>query len=88
MSALADMRNAGPLMYLPGVTVVTGDSEIPSTISKDVIVAVGKCVPKSKRGRNYVKGCPPNNVYVVRAIIGDREKAKRRYAEGYLESVN
>ncbi len=86
LSALADMRNADQLMYLPGVTVVTGDPVIPATIAKDSIVAVGKCVPESKRGRNYVKGRPPNNAYVVQAIIGDRGKTKRMYAEGDLES--
>jgi hypothetical protein len=34
-----------------------------------------------------VKGCPPNNSYVVQAIIGERAKAKRMYAEGDLEST-
>ncbi len=86
MSALADMRNADQLMYLPGVTVVTGDPQMPPFVDMEKIVAVGKCVPQSKRGKNYVKGCPPNNAYVVQAIIGDRGKAKRMYAEGDLES--
>jgi uncharacterized protein (DUF362 family) len=85
LSALSDMRNADQLMYLPGVTVITGDPSIPPSIAKGSIVAVGKCVPHSKRGGNYVKGCPPNNAYVVQAIIGDRAKAKRMYAEGDLE---
>ena len=35
----------------------------------------------------YVPGCPPNNAYVVQAIIGDRGKAKRMYGEGNLEST-
>ena len=86
MSALADMRNADQLMYLPGVTVVTGDPQMPPFVDMEKIVAVGKCVPQSKQGKNYVKGCPPNNAYVVQAIIGDRGKAKRMYAEGDLES--
>jgi len=86
MSALADMRNADQLMYLPGVTVITGDPEVPSFVPSDRIVTVGKCVPESKRGQRYVKGCPPNNAYVVQAIIGDRAKAKRMYAERDLES--
>jgi len=86
MSALVDMRNAGQLMYLPGVTVVTGDPEIPPFIPTDSLVTVGKCVPEWKRGKLHVKGCPPNNVYVVQAIIGERAKAKRMYADGDLES--
>jgi uncharacterized protein (DUF362 family) len=82
MSALADMRNAHQLMYLPGVTVVTGDPEIPPFVPPDSLVTVGKCVPEWKRGKLHVKGCPPNNVYVVQAIIGERGKAKRMYADG------
>jgi len=37
-------------------------------------VAVGQCVPLEKRGKRFVKGCPPNNVFIVQAIIGGREK--------------
>ncbi len=87
MSALTDMRNADQLMYLPGVTVITGDPEIPPFVDAESIVSVGKCVPEGKRGKYYVKGCPPNNAYVVQAIIGDRGKAKRMYAESDLEST-
>ena len=87
MSALVDMRNADQLMYLPGVTVITGDPEIPPFVDMEKIVAIGKCVPEEKRGKNYVKGCPPNNAYVVKAIIGERGKAKRMYAVGDLEST-
>ncbi len=87
MSALVDMRNADQLMYLPGVTVVTGDPEIPPFVSSEGLVTVGKCVPEWKRGKVHVKGCPPNNAYVVQAIIGERAKAKRMYAEGDLEST-
>ncbi len=87
MSALVDMRNADQLIYLPGVTVVTGDPEIPPYVPAESIVTVGKCVPEGKWSKLHVKGCPPNNVYVVQAIIGDRGKAKRMYAEGDLEST-
>jgi len=87
MSALVDMRNADQLMYLPGVTVVTGDPEISPFVPADSLVTVGKCVPEWKRGKIHVKGCPPNNAYVVQAIIGERGKAKRMYAEGDLEST-
>jgi len=87
MSALVDMRNADQLMYLPGVTVVTGDPEIPPFVPSDSLVTVGKCVPEWKRGKFHVKGCPPNNSYVVQAIIGERAKAKRMYADGDLSST-
>lgn len=87
MSALVDMRNANQLMYLPGMTVITGDPEIPSFLSRENVVTVGKCVPQEKRMGRHVPGCPPNNAYVVQAIIGERGKAKRMYAEGDLEST-
>ena len=87
VSALVDMRNADQLMYLPGVTVITGDPERPPFVSADSIVTVGKCVPEGKRGKVHVKGCPPNNAVVVQAIIGDRAKAKRMYADKDLEST-
>jgi len=86
MSALVDMRNAGQLEYLSGITVITGDPEIPKGADAGSIVSIGKCVPEGKRGKNYVRGCPLNNVYVVQAIIGERAKAKRMYAEGGLEA--
>lgn len=87
MSALVDMRNTDQLMYLPGILVVTGDPEIPSSLAYAEMVTVGKCVPAEKRSRRHVQGCPPNNAYVVQAIIGERGKAKRMYAEGDLEST-
>lgn len=85
MSALIDMRNSDQLMYLPGVAVITGDPELAPFSKIDRLVSVGKCVPKDKRGPNYVKGCPPNNSAVVQAIIGDRVKVKRMYATGDQE---
>jgi len=77
MSALVDMRRENQLAYLPGVTVITGNPPIPEGTSRDNIVAVGQCVPRNKRkGKRFVTGCPPNNVFVVQAIIGGRDKVK------------
>ncbi len=87
MSALVDMRNVNQLAYLPGILVITGDPEIPSSLVYDEIVTVGKCVPEGRRSKRHVQGCPPNNAYVVQAIIGERGKAKRMYADGDLEST-
>lgn len=82
LSAIVDMKNADQLMYLPGVTVITGDPDIPPFAQTDRVVAVGKCVPEAKRGENFVPGCPPNNAFVVQGIIGERAKAKRMYGDG------
>jgi uncharacterized protein (DUF362 family) len=79
MSALFDMKVANQLMYLPGITIVTGDPKIPKYIPKDSLVTVGRCVPDSKKSKRHVKGCPPNNLDIVQAIIGGRAKAKRRW---------
>jgi len=79
MSSLFDMKGADQLMYLPGITVVTGDPEIAQTIPVDGLVTVGRCVPKEKRSNRHVKGCPPNNLDIVQAIIGNRAKAERRW---------
>lgn len=79
MSSIFDMKEANQMMYLPGTTIVTGDPEIPETIPKDSLVTVGRCVPRGKRSERYVKGCPPNNLDIVQAIIGGRAKAERHW---------
>ena len=87
MSALIDMRNADQLMYLPGVTVVTGKAPLPSDVSPDDIVTIGLCMKDTQADR-HVKGCPPNNALVVKAIIGDRAEVKRMYAEESLDKTD
>jgi uncharacterized protein (DUF362 family) len=87
MSALVDMRNADQLMYLPGIKVVTGNSDLPDGVPLDDIVTIGLC-QKKKRTQRFVKGCPPNNALVVKAIIGDRAEVKRMYAEDALDKTD
>ena len=79
MSSLFDMKEGNQLEYLKGITVVAGDPDIPEDIDKDNLVMVGRCIPLDKRGKRYVKGCPPNNLDIVQAIIGDRAKAERHW---------
>jgi hypothetical protein len=79
MSSLFDMKVANQLRYLPGITIVTGDPNIPEDIPQDSLVTVGRCVPDSKKSKRHVKGCPPNNLDIVQAIIGGRAKAERRW---------
>ena len=87
MSALIDMRNADQLMYLPGVTVVTGKAPLPADVSPDDIVTIGLCM-QDNRTERHVKGCPPNNALVVKAIIGDRAEVKRMYADESLDKTD
>jgi uncharacterized protein (DUF362 family) len=88
MSALIDMRNAGQLEYLSGMTVLTGGAPLPEGIPMEQIVTVGKCMPKESRTEAHVKGCPPNNAYVVKAIIGGRAEVKRMYADDDLGTTD
>lgn len=84
MSALIDIKNGDQLIYLPGVTVVAGaaDSGVDIASLPGEVVTVGtKCTPKDKRGIRHADGCPPNNIDVVKAIIGARAEAKRMYAD-------
>jgi uncharacterized protein (DUF362 family) len=87
MSALIDMRNADQLIYLPGVTVVTGGAPLPEGMLRENIVTVGTCMPEGSRTEGHVKGCPPNNALIVKAIIGDRAEVKRMYAEESLDET-
>lgn len=87
MSALNDMRNADQLMYLRGITIITGDAKLPEGVPREDIVTVGKCVPKENRTERHVNGCPPNNAWVVKAIIGDRGDVKRMYADESLDKT-
>jgi uncharacterized protein (DUF362 family) len=88
MSALIDMRNADQLMYLPGITVVTGSAPLPEGVLRENIVTVGKCMPKESQTDRHVKGCPPNNALVVKAIIGERAEVKRMYADESLDKTD
>ncbi|MHC4489033.1 MAG: DUF362 domain-containing protein [Planctomycetota bacterium] len=87
MSALVDMRNADQTVYLPGVTVVTGDAPLPEGAAQENIVTVGLCMQENRTER-HVKGCPPNNALVVKAIIGDRAEVKRMYADESLDKTD
>jgi uncharacterized protein (DUF362 family) len=79
MSSIFDMKVANQLMYLRGITIVTGDPEIPEYVTRNGLVTVGRCVPESKRSKRHAKGCPPNNMDIVQAIMGDQAKAERHW---------
>jgi uncharacterized protein (DUF362 family) len=79
MSSLFDMKEAKQLNYLEGVTIVTGNPEITEAIPEDGLVTVGRCVPPEKRSKRHVRGCPPNNLDIVQAIIGNRAMAGRHW---------
>ncbi len=82
MSTLHQLSGEGNLRYLESLTIVTGGAPVPDQRPLNGVVSVGsKCTPKDRMGDRHAKGCPPNNVDVVQAILGDRGEAKRTYAD-------
>ncbi|MHB1419844.1 MAG: DUF362 domain-containing protein [Bacillota bacterium] len=91
MSCIFDLKMQDRLHVLEGLTIMTGkdvDEKQLDGIAPETIITVGKCIPFEKRGQRWVKGCPPNNVWVIEAITG--EKAKRAYstADGLEENAS
>jgi hypothetical protein len=74
MSSLFDLKNQGLLDHVKGLTILTGDGEPPHGVSEDNLLVVGVCCRRDlKRSKRYVKGCPPNNIDIVQAIMRGRE---------------
>jgi uncharacterized protein (DUF362 family) len=75
LSSLFDMRADGTLERARGVTVIAGPTPIPEGIPQEMLVSVGSCsLPEAKRLLRYVRGCPPNNVDIVRALLAAEGK--------------
>jgi len=75
-SSIFDMQRAKQARLARDITIVVGgDVELPPDVPPERIVAVGACVPRAKRGAHFVKGCPPNNSAIVKAILSAAEQA-------------
>lgn len=73
LSSLFDMRADGSLARARGLTVVAGPTPLPAGIPQEFLVGIGSCaLPEAKGLSNYVKGCPPNNVDIIRALTAER----------------
>ncbi len=71
LSSLYDMIQAGTIEEARGVVLVTGDALPGAGVPPDQLVPVGICCSEALRAHpNYVRGCPPNNVDIVKAIRG------------------
>ncbi|MDR1835124.1 MAG: DUF362 domain-containing protein, partial [Fusobacteriaceae bacterium] len=80
VSAIMDMKNQGLLSKLENKCIVCGpleESKLPAGVTKDRLVLVGVCTKHLKEKGSFVQGCPPNNVYVVQAVVG--EEVEKRY---------
>jgi uncharacterized protein (DUF362 family) len=77
LSSLFDMQAAGTLERARGTTVIAGPTPFPEGIPQEMLVSVGSCsLPEAKRLLRYVRGCPPNNVDIIRALLADEGEAK------------
>jgi uncharacterized protein (DUF362 family) len=87
-STLWDMKNEGILHYASGYTIVTGEAEIPEGVSPEKLIVVGNCCSAElKRYANWVRGCPPNNVNIKQALVGDRLQVTATYGEDTATST-
>lgn len=83
ISAIMDMKADKIEHLLEGKTIVIGplpEEELPKDVKKEDLVLMGICTRHLKDYGTYVKGCPPNNIWVVKGIVGDRMDVSRSYA--------
>lgn len=71
LSSLFDMRADGTIERARGFTIVAGPAAIPGGVPQEMLVSVGSCcLPEARRLPRFVRGCPPNNVDIIRALSG------------------
>jgi len=83
ISAIMDLKSQGLESCLEGKCVVAGPLDeklLPPCADKEKTVLVGICTKHLESRGTYVQGCPPNNIFIVRAIAGEGQKIERRYA--------
>lgn len=75
LSSLFDMRSDGSLAKARGLTIVAGPTRLPAGIPQEYLIGIGSCaLPEAKELPGYVKGCPPNNVDIIRALTAERPR--------------
>lgn len=83
LSAIMDMKGDKIEYLLEGKTIVIGplpEEKLPKDVKKEDLILVGLCTRHLGKYGKHVKGCPPNNIWVVSAVAGDRLEVGRRYA--------
>ncbi len=72
LSSLFDMQEEGSIERARGLTIVAGPTALPAGVPQEFLVGIGSCgLPEAKRLPRYVKGCPPNNVDIIRALTAE-----------------
>lgn len=88
ISSLMDLKNGGYAKYLEGKIIAVGPvKELPPEATPENTVLIGKCTRHLKEKGRWVPGCPPGNVFVVQAIVGDAEKVSRAYSDKDEDSI-
>jgi hypothetical protein len=66
------MQEEGSIERARGLTIVAGPTALPAGVPQEFLVGIGSCgLPEAKRLPRYVKGCPPNNVDIIRALTAE-----------------
>lgn len=69
LSSLFDMRAEGTLERARGLTIIAGPTPVPDGIPREKLVSIGTCsTSEARRLPRFVRGCPPNNVDIIRAL--------------------
>jgi uncharacterized protein (DUF362 family) len=81
LSSLWDLKSQGLYDLARGLTIVTGEASLPVDADYDRVVPVGICCAEALRSHpRWVRGCPPNNVDIVQAIVGEQKQMGNTYA--------
>lgn len=81
MSVIMEMKTKKIEHLLEGRIIVAGPiDKLPEGANKENLVLVGKCTGDYKDSGAFVQGCPPLNIFVLKAIVADREKIEWKYA--------
>ncbi|HWU41469.1 MAG TPA: DUF362 domain-containing protein [Candidatus Acidoferrum sp.] len=69
LSSLFDMREEGTIERARGSTIIAGPAAIPENVPEASLISIGSCgLPEARRLPRFVRGCPPNNVDIIRAL--------------------
>lgn len=69
-SSMTEFQNHQNSDCLEGKTIVTGPvKKLPANLKKEDTILVGKCTQHLKEQGIWIPGCPPENEYVIEAIL-------------------
>jgi hypothetical protein len=64
-----EARADGSLAKPRGLAIVAGPIPLPVGAPQEYLIGIGSCaLPEAKELPGFVKGCPPNNVDIIRAL--------------------